>query len=102
MMRKWAIPVLAIYLIVAGLMPLLNIDLPYAGLITSGLAIAAGLLLLLGGGQLRLPRSLGVILLAAWLILAGVLPLLQISLPSQEIVLGLLAAAAGILLLLRR
>jgi len=101
-MRKWAIPVLAIYLIVAGLMPLLNIDLPYAGLITSGLAIAAGLLLLLGGGQLRLPRSLGVILLAAWLILAGVLPLLQISLPSQEIVLGLLAAAAGILLLLRR
>ena len=101
-MRKLAIPVLAIYLIVAGLMPLLNIDLPYAGLITSGLAIAAGLLLLLGGGQLRLPRSLGVILLAAWLILAGVLPLLQISLPSQEIVLGLLAAAAGILLLLRR
>ena len=101
-MRKWAIPVLAIYLIAAGLLPLLNIELPSAGLILSGLAIAAGLLLLLGGGQLRLPRSLGVILLAAWLILAGVLPLLQISLPSQEIVLGLLAAAAGILLLLRR
>lgn len=101
-MRKWAIPVLAIYLIVAGLLPLLNIDLPSAGLILSGLAIAAGVLLLLGGAQLRLSRSLGLILLAAWLILIGVLPLLQINFPAQETVLGLLAAAAGILLLLRR
>jgi len=102
MMRKWAIPVLAIYLIAAGLLPLLNIELPSAGLILSGLAIAAGVLLLLGGAQLRLSRSLGIILLAAWLILIGVLPLLQINFPAQETVLGLLAAAAGILLLLRR
>ena len=101
-MRKWAIPVLAIYLIAAGLLPLLNIELPSAGLILSGLAIAAGVLLLLGGAQLRLSRSLGIILLAAWLILIGVLPLLQINFPAQETVLGLLAAAAGILLLLRR
>ena len=101
-MRKWAIPVLAIYLIAAGLLPLLNIELPSAGLILSGLAIAAGVLLLLGGAQLRLSRSLGIILLAAWLILIGVLPLLQVSFPAQETVLGLLAAAAGILLLLRR
>jgi hypothetical protein len=101
-MRKWAIPVLAVYLIVAGLLPLLNIDLPYAGLIPSALAIAAGVLLLLGGSQLRLPRGLGLILLAAWLILAGALPLLQVSFPAQEMVLGLLAVAAGVLLLLRR
>jgi hypothetical protein len=101
-MRKFAIPILAIYLIVAGLLPLVNIKLPSADLITSGLAIAAGVLLLLGGSQLRLPRGLGLILLAAWLILAGALPLLGISFPAQEIVLGLLAAAAGILLLLRR
>ena len=101
-MRKWAIPVLAIYLIAAGFLPLLNIELPSAGLILSGLAIAAGVLLLLGGAQLRLSRSLGIILLAAWLILIGVLPLLQINFPAQETFRGLLAAAAGILLLLRR
>jgi len=101
-MRKWAIPVLAIYLIAAGLLPLLNIDLPSAGLILSILAIAAGVLLLLGGAQLRLPRSLGGVLLAAWLILVGGLALLQISFPAQETILGLLAVAAGVLLLVRR
>lgn len=101
-MRKWAIPILAIYLILAGLLPLLNITLPSASLILSVLAIAAGVLLLLGGAQLRLPRNLGSTLLAAWLILVGVLPLLRLSFPAQETVLGLLAAAAGILLLLRR
>ena len=93
-MRKFAIPILAIYLIVTGLLPLVNIKLPSADLITSGLAIVAGVLLLLGGSQLRPPRGLGLILLAAWLILAGALPLLGISFPAQEIVLGLLAAAA--------
>jgi hypothetical protein len=101
-MRKWAIPVLAVYLIVSGLLPLLNLNLPYAGQITSALAIAAGVLLLLGGSQQRLPRGLGFILLAAWLILIGLLPLVKISFPAQETVLGLLAAAAGVLLLLRR
>lgn len=101
-MRKLALPLLAIYLIAAGLLPLLKLNLPSASLILSLLAIAAGVLLLLGGSQMRLPRNLGGILLAAWLILLGALPLLQINFPAQETVLGLLAAAAGILLLLRR
>lgn len=101
-MRKLAIPLLAIYLIAGGLLPLLNLNLPAADLILAALAIAAGALLLLGGAQLRLPRSLGGVLLAVWLILVGLLTLAQISFPGQETVLGLLAAAAGILLLLRR
>ena len=32
-MRKLAIPLLAIYLIVAGLLPLIKVDLPFASLI---------------------------------------------------------------------
>jgi hypothetical protein len=101
-MRKWATPVLAIYLIAAGLLPFLGARLASAELILSLLAVAAGALLLLGGTQARLPGGLGRVLLAAWLILVGALPLLQVSLPSQEILLGLLAVAAGVLLLLRR
>ena len=101
-MRKWAIPILAIYLIGAGLVPLINVNLPSTSLVLSILAIAAGILLLLGGTQVRIPRNLGGILLAIWLILVGILPLLNITFPSQEIILAVVGVAAGILLLLRR
>lgn len=101
-MRKWAIPLLAIYLILAGLLPLLQVSFPFAELLLSALAIAAGVLLLLNRRELRLTGGLGGALLAVWLILVGALPLLKISFPSQEVVLGLLAIAAGVLLLLRR
>jgi hypothetical protein len=102
MIRRWAIPLLAIYLILAGLLPLIKIELPSADLILAVLAIAAGALLLLSRQELRLPRGLGGVLLAVWLILVGLLPLLNVSFPSQEIVLSLLGLAAGALLLLRR
>ena len=101
-MRKWAVPLLAIYLIASGLLPLFKVNLPSASLILSILAIATGVLLLLGGAQVRLPRNLGVVLLAIWLILAGILPLLNLTFPSQDLILALLGIAAGILLLLRR
>ena len=101
-MRRWAVPVLAIYLIATGLLMLIKINVPSASLILSILAIAAGILLLVGGAQIRLQRNLGVILLAIWLILVGILPLANITFPSQEIILGLLGIAAGVLLILRR
>jgi hypothetical protein len=40
--------------------------------------------------------------LGVWLILYGVLPLLKISFPAAGVVLGVLAIAAGVLLLLNR
>lgn len=48
-------------------------------------------------------RSLGMILLAIWLILTGLLPLLNVKL-STTITTGLaiLAIAAGVLILIRR
>lgn len=49
---------------------------------------------------MRLPRNLGMILLAVWLILTGVLPFLNIGVPG--VVLSLLALAAGVLILLGR
>lgn len=48
-------------------------------------------------------RNLGVILLSLWLILTGLLPLLNIRVSSTVTTgLALLAIAAGVLLLLRR
>lgn len=46
--------------------------------------------------------DLGMLLLAIWLILTGLLPLLHVSFPQSGIVMAVLAVAAGIMLLLRR
>ena len=48
------------------------------------------------------PRNLGILLLAIWLIIGNLFPLLHINFPSMGIVLPLIAAAAGLLLLLRQ
>lgn len=48
-------------------------------------------------------RNLGMILLGIWLILTGLLPLLNVRLSSTvTMALAILAIAAGILILLRR
>jgi hypothetical protein len=45
--RKWGITLLAVWLIVMGVLPLLRIDIPHAGTVLGLLAVAAGVLLLL-------------------------------------------------------
>ena len=100
---------LAIWLILSGLLPLLNISIPFSGIIMGALAIAAGILILIGparlgrrSGSAKLTLNLGMILLAIWLILTGLLLLPGVSFPSSGIILAVLAIAAGILILLRR
>lgn len=97
--REPAVLALAVWLILEGLIALLGIDIP--SVVTAILAIVAGALLLLG--RVRMPgRSLGVILLAAYLILVGLAALISLAFPSMGAVLGVLAIAAGVLLLLGR
>lgn len=48
-------------------------------------------------------RNVGMILLAIWLILTGLLPLLNVKLsPTMTMGLAILAIAAGVLILIRR
>ena len=47
-------------------------------------------------------RNLGMVLLAIWLILTGLLPFLRVTIPYSGTVLPLLAVAAGVLILLDR
>ena len=93
---------LSIWLILSGLLPLLNITFPASGTVLALLAIAAGVLLLLPLRGTRLSRNLGMLLLGIWLILTGLLPLLSLTFPASGTVLALLAVAAGVLLLIRR
>ena len=92
----------SIWLILTGLLSLLSVNFPNSGLVLAVLAIAAGVVLLLGLRGTKLSGNLGLLLLGIWLVLTGLLPLINISFPGSGIVLAILAAAAGILILLRR
>ena len=47
-----------------------------------------------------LTGKIGTFLLAVWLILFGLLPLLSLNLPSSELIMAILAIVAGIFILL--
>jgi len=101
-MKNLAVILLAIWLIIMGLVPLLNLRLPSIDLILALLAIAAGVLFLFNSTKLRLGGKYGIIFLGIYLILVGLLPLLTINLPASGLILNILAIATGVLLLLKR
>jgi hypothetical protein len=88
---------LGVWLILMGLVPLLKVSIPASGTILALLAIAAGILILLR--PVRPTSRLGVLLLGIWLIVTGLLPLLGVTIPASDIILALLAVAAGIVIL---
>jgi uncharacterized membrane protein YeaQ/YmgE (transglycosylase-associated protein family) len=55
-----------------------------------------------GGSRMRRPQNLGMLLLAIWLILTGLIVLLGLSFQGLSLIMGILALAAGVLILLGR
>jgi hypothetical protein len=51
---------------------------------------------------MKLPKNLGMLLLAVWLILYGVVTWQLVTFSNQHVVLALLAIVVGVLLLLQR
>jgi len=51
---------------------------------------------------MKITRNLGLLLLAIYLILQGLIPLLHLSFSGLSVVMAILAIAAGVLLLLGR
>jgi hypothetical protein len=90
---------LALFLIGVGLISLVG---------GSGLGIIVGLLALVAGILLIWPRwrsfgsALGWLLLAIYLILVGLMFVLGLSFSGIDVIVGILALAAGILILLGR
>ncbi len=52
--------------------------------------------------NMKLPKSLGMLLLGIWLIVTGLLQVVSISIAGIATILALLAIAAGVLILLGR
>ncbi|HEX9013036.1 MAG TPA: hypothetical protein VF813_05950 [Anaerolineaceae bacterium] len=92
--------VLAVWLVLEGLVTLFKIDIPSLTLILPILAILAGVLVLLRIRDSKPIVNLGMLLLALWLILTGLIPLLRINQADLGLVMAVLGVAAGVLLLL--
>lgn len=97
---------LAIWLILTGLIELFALSFANLGLIMALLALAAGVVIVLeSGGLLRSRKSsrrIGWVLLGLWLILTGLLALIDLTFEAQALLMGLLALVAGALILLDR
>jgi hypothetical protein len=100
--RNLGIILLAIWLILEGLLGLFGFHFSGEGIVLGIIAIVAGAILLFRLPRGRLSRNLGIILLSIWLILEGLLSLFGFSFASEGIVLGILAIAAGVLILFER
>lgn len=98
---KLAMFLLGIWLIVMGLIPLTNIGSPALNTVMAIVAIVVGILVIL---EIRTApfKNLGRLVLAVWLILMGLIPLLSLSFQSVDTVMAVLAIVAGALLLIGR
>ena len=92
---------LAVWLILTGLLPLLNLQIPSGNIILALIGIVAGLLIILEIRQ-QPSKNIGRLLVSIYLILIGVFGLLSVAFPAKEIVLAVVALVAGVLLLLGR
>jgi len=102
MIRNIANLLLAIWLIATGVLSIVDTDFPGRDLVMAILAIASGIFILLDrkGSQIR--QNLGRFVLAIWLIAIGLLPLLNLSFPADDVILAILAIIAGLLILFRK
>jgi hypothetical protein len=90
---------LAIWLIATGALELLGIRHSLITLALQILAVVTGVVILVEMGRMNWPERLGMIFLAIWLILVGLMPFVGMGLPFASEITIVLALLAGILLL---
>lgn len=100
--RNLGIILLGVWLILEGLLGLFGFHFTAEGIVLGIIAVLAGAILLFRLPRGRLSSNLGIILLSVWLILEGLLMLFGFHFTSEEIVLGIIAIAAGVLILFER
>jgi hypothetical protein len=101
-MKKWGNILLGAWLVVTGLISLAALSFRGSYTIQALLAVAAGVLLVLADWNVKLSARAPDIVLGVWLILVGLIPLLDIRFRGSHTMLDVLALVAGVLVLIRR
>lgn len=91
---------LGIWLVIWGLFPLIGVSFSGLGVLLAILAIAAGVLILIGLNWKKLAKNIGKLLLAIWLLIAGLTAIGTIAISG--VVSAVLAILAGIFILIER
>jgi hypothetical protein len=95
-----ATALLGVWLIAVAVISLSDLNVPLISKLLPLVALAAGILFLLGSGKLT--KSIGVFILGVWLILRGLTPFLYVKIPYYALIIDALAVIAGIFLILRK
>lgn len=93
---------LAIWLILSGLISLFGLSFNGSQIVLAILAIAAGVVILSNRFNGKFTGNIGRTLLGVWLVLQGLITLFNFSFNGLDLLIGVLALAAGVLLLLGR
>ena len=91
---------LGIWLVIRGLFPLIDVSFSGLWVLLAVLAIAAGILILIGLNWKKVGKNIGKLLLAIWLLISGLIALDTIAVSG--VVVAVLAIIAGIFILIER
>lgn len=99
-MGYWGYILLSVWLILSGLISLLNIHFSGSASLLLVLSLIAGILILVDGIKSKFTHNLGSLFLSIWLIASGLVKLT--SLPVSSSILSVIAIITGTLLLLKK
>lgn len=99
LINNLSILLLSVWTIYSGLRPFFIFDIPYLSTITNLFVILTGLALLVRLRESKPIYAVGMLLLSAWFILMGVIPILNADLPGVNTLLSVMAGIAGISLM---
>jgi hypothetical protein len=101
-MKKLGNGFLGGWLVLTGLIGLTDFNFRGSAQILAIIAVAAGIILILADRNEKLSSRAPDLVLGAWLVLVGLMPLLNLRFRGSHAVLEVLAVVAGILVLIRR
>lgn len=101
-MKDISIYLLAAWLILGALMTLFKLSFDSDHIILALVALAAGISIIVDHKGLPFNRDIGISLLSIWLIASSLFILINLKFQSRDILMAVVAMAAGIALILKK
>jgi len=101
-MKTWANILLGIWLVLTGLVHLGGISFSKSGVILAVLGIVSGILFFIADRSEKLATQAGSIFLGVWLVAGGLVTLFHLHFAGSNVILAVLAVAAGVMVLITR
>lgn len=98
--KKTGMLLLGILLIVLGALTFIYTRVPGLELVLGIFSIVTGVVIIIALGRVKGIEEIGMLLLGIWLILGGLLPLINFGFPGLNEIMMILAIAAGVLILI--